>query len=267
MNLLGAYVPGSSLLHRLDPAVRIVAFSLIFSALIAASGSAAGYVLGCLVLILLYRAGGIPVRPVIRAMIRFRAFFITVFLMNAFFQPSPEPIFSCWIVTFSVHGIKAGLRMVLSVVLLSALASLLTAVATPVGITDGLRTVLHPLSLLRIPVDEASFIISVAIGLIPVLAAESEAILLSGEARGAIPGGRRLRDRALSVVPLALPVFLAAFRRVDELALAMEARGYAGEKGRRRNTRIHFGRDEAAALIVSVLIAAGAAALEGVKAI
>ena len=213
---------------------------------------------------LLYRIAAVPLMPSIRTLWRFRAFFITVFLMNAFFQPSDDPYLSWWIVMFSSDGIIMGARMVLSVILLTLLSSLLTAVATPIAITDGLRTLLHPLSILRIPVDEASAIVSIAISFIPVLAAESRSIMLSAASRGAVPEGRKAKERALSLIPLALPLFLSAFRRADELAAAMEARGYRGERLRRRRISLSFGGREAFSLLLSISLLIGAIALKGV---
>lgn len=264
MNLLGAYTPGSSYIHKLDNAVRITDFAILFAAFVVASGFVWGYILSLAALLFVFRMAGVPIKPVAAMFWRFRVFLLTVFLMNAFFQPSERPYFSFWIVTFSLDGVLFGLRMIMSIMLLTALSSVLTATATPVEITDGLRTVLHPLSFLKIPVDEASSIISIAISFIPVLASEGESIILSARARGALPGGRKIKDRALSLIPLALPLFLSAFRRADELASAMEARGYTGEKGRKRKIRIAFGRRESLSLVFSLLILLGAIALKGV---
>ena len=263
MNLLGAYVPGSSPLHRIDPCIRMLSFSIIFAS-IAISDSICGYLLSLAAVVLLYRIAAVPLMPSVRSLWRFRAFFITVFLMNAFFQPSDDPYLSWWIVVFSSDGMLMGARMVLSVILLTLLSSLLTAVATPIAITDGLRTLLHPLSILRIPVDEASAIVSIAISFIPVLAAESRSIMLSAASRGAVPEGRRAKERALSLIPLVLPLFLSAFRRADELATAMEARGYRGERVRRRRISLVFGRREAFSLLISISLLIGAIALKGV---
>ena len=264
MNLLGSYVPLSSPLHTLDNTVRILDFILLFAAFTIASGHIARYILSAIVLAFLFRVGGIRLVPVIRSFWRFRQFLLTVFLMNAFFQPSERPYFSWWIITFSLDGIMFGIRMIMSVLLLTALASLLTQTATPIEITDGLRGLLHPLSYLRLPVDEASSIISIAISFIPVLSAESEAIMLSARARGAVPGGKKIKDRALSIIPLALPLFIAAFRRADETATAMEARGYGGKRGRSKSIKIRIGRREILSFLFSLIILLGAIALKGV---
>ena len=261
MNFKGSYIPGTSLLHRLDSAVRMISFILLFAA-IAMSSGIGGYLCSFLILLLAYRAGGIRLFPAIRSLAAFWAFFLTVFLMNAFFQPSEEPIFSWWFITFSMHGIGMGASMVMSVILLVLLSSLLTATATPVGITSGLSTLLHPLSFIGVPADEAASIVSIAITFVPVLAAESESILMAGRARGASPGGKSLRAEAHSLVPLVLPVFLSAFRRADELSDAMESRGWSTFR-RKRKVRIAIGRDEAIALAYSAAALAAALIIKG----
>lgn len=262
MNLLGAYIPGYSILHRMDPAVRMASFVVLFSSVIIASGFIAGYVFSALMIVFLFSAGKISLKPVFRSIWNFRVFFVTIFVMNAFFQPSVSPYFSWWFVTFSKDGIEIGLQMILTVILLTSLTTLLTSVATPISITDGLRTLLHPLSILHIPVDEASSIISMAISLIPVLCTESEAIMLSGRARGVTLGGTRIRDKAISLVPLIIPLFISAFRRADELSVAMESRGYTGKTMRR--IKFHFGKREALSFLFSVFILAASIALKGV---
>ena len=262
MNLLGAYNPGSSLLHRLDAGVRVIVFSLFAASILLLDGY--GFIIWLAMLLLLYRASGVPILPQLRSIGRFRAFFITVFLMNAFFQPSSDSFFSWWIITFSWRGIAMGLRMVISVILMVVLSSLLTAVATPVSIADGLRTVLHPLSFIGIPVDQAAMIVSAAISFIPVLASESESILLACRSRGAVPEGKNSIARARSLVPLVLPVFLAAFRRADELSLAMEARGYRGEKGRTRRKGMHVGKAEIIMLLSGGLMLSLSIIVKGV---
>ena len=253
MTLLGAYIPGTTLLHRLDSSVKLISFIIIFVSVLL-SASLLSYALSIALIIILYRAGRVPLRPLLRGIRRFSAFFLTVFLMNAFFQPSDDPVFSWWIVVFSRRGVMMGLSMVFHVLLALALSSVLTAVSTPIAVTDGLRTVLHPLSFLGIPVDEASSIISLAISFIPLLAAEGEEIMTAARARGASPGGSSLRERAYSLIPLAVPLFLSAFRRAEAAGDAMTARGYQGTGGRTRRIRIRMGKDEVKALLFSLAV-------------
>ena len=243
MNLLGAYHPAVSMLHSLDPAYKIISFSFLFAAVVIFSSSIAGYFISALIILFLFYVAHVPIHPVLKSLWRFRAFF----------QPSETPIFSFYFITFSFYGIAMGIRMVMCVAILTSLSALLTATTTPIAITKGLNALLHPLSYLHIPVNQAAEIISMALCLIPLIAKESEDIVLSAKARGLGSGSGKLKDRALSMAPLVIPLFVQSFRRADEMAMAMEARGYSDGHHRRR-MRIKTGSAEILVLLISILI-------------
>lgn len=252
MNMLGSYIPSDSFLHRQDDTTRLLSFILLFI-LIASSEGIAGYIVSFAVILIVYRMGKLSLMNTLRSMKRFNAFFITVFAMNAFFQPSDDPIFSFWFIVFSLRGIILGFDMVLRVIFAVFLSAALTASSTPIAITDGIRTLLHPLSYLHIPVDEAASVLSIAISLIPIIAGESREIILSERARGVIPEDNgKAKARALSVAPLIIPLFLAAFRRAENLGTAMEARGYQSGGKSRRRIRLSVGKNEIMLLAFSI---------------
>lgn len=252
MNMLGSYIPSDSFLHRQDDTIRLLSFILLFI-LIASSEGIAGYIVSFAVILIVYRMGKLSLMNTLRSMKRFNAFFITVFAMNAFFQPSDDPIFSFWFIVFSLRGIILGFDMVLRVIFAVFLSAALTASSTPIAITDGIRTLLHPLSYLHIPVDEAASVLSIAISLIPIIAGESREIILSERARGVIPEDNgKAKARALSVAPLIIPLFLAAFRRAENLGTAMEARGYQSGGKSRRRIRLSVGKNEIMLLAFSI---------------
>ena len=252
MNMLGSYIPSDSFLHRQDDTIRLLSFILLFI-LIASSEGIAGYIVSFAVILIVYRMGKLSLMNTLRSMKRFNAFFITVFAMNAFFQPSDDPIFSFWFIVFSLRGIMLGFDMVLRVIFAVFLSAALTASSTPIAITDGIRTLLHPLSYLHIPVDEAASVLSIAISLIPIIAGESREIILSERARGVIPEDNgKAKARALSVAPLIIPLFLAAFRRAENLGTAMEARGYQSGGKSRRRIRLSVGKNEIMLIAFSI---------------
>ena len=252
MNMLGSYIPSDSFLHRQDDTIRLLSFILLFI-LIATSEGIAGYIVSFAVILIVYRMGKLSLMNTLRSMKRFNAFFITVFAMNAFFQPSDDPIFSFWFIVFSLRGIILGFDMVLRVIFAVFLSAALTASSTPIAITDGIRTLLHPLSYLHIPVDEAASVLSIAISLIPIIAGESREIILSEKARGVIPEDNgKAKARALSVAPLIIPLFLAAFRRAENLGTAMEARGYQSGGKSRRRIRLSVGKNEIMLIAFSI---------------
>ena len=250
--MLGSYIPSDSFLHRQDDTTRLLSFILLFI-LIASSEGIAGYIVSFAVILIVYRMGKLSLMNTLRSMKRFNAFFITVFAMNAFFQPSDDPIFSFWFIVFSLRGIILGFDMVLRVIFAVFLSAALTASSTPIAITDGIRTLLHPLSYLHIPVDEAASVLSIAISLIPIIAGESREIILSERARGVIPeDNSKAKARALSVAPLIIPLFLAAFRRAENLGTAMEARGYQSGGKSRRRIRLSVGKNEIMLIAFSI---------------
>ena len=252
MNMLGSYIPSDSFLHRQDDTIRLLSFILLFI-LIASSEGIAGYIVSFAVILIVYRMGKLSLMNTLRSLRRFNAFFITVFAMNAFFQPSDDPIFSFWFIVFSLRGIILGFDMVLRVIFAVFLSAALTASSTPIAITDGIRTLLHPLSYLHIPVDEAASVLSIAISLIPIIAGESREIILSERARGVIPeDNSKAKARALSVAPLIIPLFLAAFRRAENLGTAMEARGYQSGGKSRRRIRLSVGKNEIILIAFSI---------------
>ena len=252
MNMLGSYIPSDSFLHRQDDTIRLLSFILLFI-LIATSEGIVGYIVSFAVILIVYRMGKLSLMNTLRSMRRFNAFFITVFVMNAFFQPSDDPIFSFWFIVFSLRGIILGFDMVLRVIFAVFLSAALTASSTPIAITDGIRNLLHPLSYLHIPVDEAASVLSIAISLIPIIAGESREIILSERARGVIPeDNSKAKARALSVAPLIIPLFLAAFRRAENLGTAMEARGYQSGGKSRRRLRLSIGKNEIMLLAFSI---------------
>ena len=262
MNLLGSYIPSASLIHSLDPSFKLLSFFLFFASFIILSSSLTGFFVSLIVLVILFRTGQVPMRPVFHTIWKFRGFLAAIFLMNAFFQPSEKAYFSFLFITFSRYGVLMGIRMVSSVALLTSLSSLLTATTTPVSITRGLRTLFHPLSFLRIPVDEAASIVSMSLCLIPILARESEDIVLSARARGLDVEKRKLRERIRALIPVVIPLFVQSFRAGDEIAEAMEARGYDGAS--RERIAIHFGAKEILSLLISISILTASIMLKGV---
>ena len=148
--------------------------------------------------------------------------------MNAFFYSGEHCIWSWWIFRLSREGIRQGAMVVVHLILILVFCMVLTITTEPMEITHGLEELLSPLSKVGVPTEEIAMILGVAMQFIPVLGEEAETIRMAQTARGARFESKKLTERAASFLPLVIPVFLAAFRRADELACAMEARGYRG---------------------------------------
>ena len=232
-DLAGRYLPGSSPLHRLDARAKLLCFLLLTAAVILA-GTAAGYALVIAAVFALFLASGLPGRAVFGTVLRLKYFYLIVFLMNALFFTTEAPLWHWGIFSLSWEGMARGLNVILRIWPVMVLGALLTQTTKPLEITEALRFLVRPLRVLRLPADEVAMILSVAVQFIPILLEEAEAIKKAQIARGARFESKKLHERAAALLPLATPIFLAAFQRADELSQAMEARGYRGARYRTR---------------------------------
>lgn len=221
----GTYVPGQSPLHRFDARAKFFSFLLLIVAVIL-THSSLEYVMITAIWIALIALSHCPLRPIFGSVQRMRWFFILVFLTNAFFFHADHPLWKWWAFTLSQEGIAQGFQVIYRVILILVLSNLLTLTTPPLAITGAIQTMLRPLKLIRLPADDIAMILSVAIQFIPTLMEETDSIRKAQIARGARLDSKRLTERARAMLPLVIPIFVAAFRRADELAMAMEARGY-----------------------------------------
>ncbi len=225
------YVERSSILHRLDGLSKLL-FLLLYLAAVIITERVAGFLLLAAVLLLCARLGEVPYRTVVGGLWQLRFFFLLIFLMNFSFFDAEHAFFSWWIFSFSREGLFFGAKMVVRVICAVAAGNLFTAVTTPVAMTGAMETLLHPLQWIGVPTRDVAMILGVAIQFVPLFLREADTIKMAQTARGAPFTSRKLTERIGCVLPLVIPVFLSAFKRADELACAMEARGYVRKKGR-----------------------------------
>ena len=229
----GIYIPGSSWLHRLDARCALLGFLLLIAATIFAD-SVLEYGIIALVLLIAALVSNLNPRVTIVPAIRLWPFWILVFLMNTLFYKAEDPFFQWTIFSLSEEGAMHGFQVVAKIVLVIIAANLLTSTTPPMEIMAGMKTLISPLRLFRINTEEIAVILSAAMQFIPVLLEESEQIRKAQIARGARFESRKIHERAMALLPMVVPLFLAAFKRADELALAMEARGYRSDGKRSR---------------------------------
>jgi len=251
MNGPGIYL--ESAIHRLDAGVKVAGLLLLTASVIAAA-TAGGYALLLIVLALILHLSRLPLGTALASVGRLRRLFIVIFLMNALFFSSGRPLWSWGIISLTPEGMRQGTKVVFNVAYIMVLANVLIAATTPIDLTAGLVRLLKPLAFLRVPVDDAAMIIGIAIRFIPTLLEEAGMIKKAQTARGARFESRKFRARAASFWPLLIPVFLSAFRRADELALAMESRGYRNARDRTRKAAKPLKGPDFAALGLSFLI-------------
>ena len=249
------FQPGDTILHRLNAQTKFLGFLLLAAAIIAADSWRG---CGALVLFtaLLINLGRIPLHTALGSFRRMAWFFLVILIMNTCFYRPENAWFSFWILHPSYAGFVQGASVVFRVLLLLVTGNILMTTTAPMELTQAFGHLLAPLGYLHVPTDQIAMILSVSIQFIPTLLEETDAIRRAQTARGARFDSPKLREKAAAVIPLVIPVFLAAFKRADELALAMEARGYRTDHHRRRKRRTRFAlRDHLALAVCAALCA------------
>ena len=256
---LGQYFPGNTPAHRLDPRTKLLLVVLYIVALFCAKG-VFSYGLTALVLFACIRISKVGWKPLVRGLKP--VLFIVVFtgLLNMFMTPG-DPLVQLGFLKITLQGLVNALRMVLRIMMLIMGTFLLTYTTSPISLTDGLERLLEPLKKIRVPVHELAMVMSIALRFIPTLIEETDKIMSAQKARGADFESGNLVERARAMLPILVPLFVSAFRRADELAVAMECRCYHGGEGRTKLHVLQYRRADAVALTAGVLLMAAIIAL------
>ena len=252
---LGQYFPGDTLAHRLDPRTKLLATVLYIIAIFLAKGPIAYGVL-ILTLIVSVRISKVGAKALFRGLKP--VLFIIAFtaVLNLFYTPGTV-IAQFWIFHVTREGVITAIAMMLRISLLIMGTFLLTYTTSPIRLTDGLEDLLGPLKKLGVPVHELAMMMSIALRFIPTLIEETDKIMSAQKARGADFETGSLMSRAKALLPVLVPLFVSAFRRADELAIAMESRCYHGGEGRTRMKHLQMQGIDWAALIVGAAFLAG----------
>jgi energy-coupling factor transport system permease protein len=252
---IGQYIPRDSPVHRLDPRTKIAAVTLMMVAIFVVRDFF-GYALLALFLLGVVLAARIPLGYMLRALRPILFLLILTVVLNVFFS--------------GIQGgtvlVRLGPAVVTKEALLRAMfvgarliglvlvTSLLTYTTSPVELTDGLERLLRPFRRIGVPAHELAMMMTIALRFIPTLLQETEKIMKAQMARGAEFDRGGILRRARAMVPILVPLFVSAFRRADELALAMEARCYRGGEGRTRLRQLRFAPRDAVAVVVTVAV-------------
>ena len=249
---LGQYFPGNTIIHRMDPRTKLLLTIFYIIALFLADFLVTYGVL-LVVLALWIKISKVKVKALLRGMKP--VLFILVFtgILNIFYTPG-NIIFQLGFLHVTVEGLWAAFFMVLRIMMLISCTFLLTYTTSPIMLTDGLERLLNPLKKLRVPVHELAMMMSIALRFIPTLIEETDKIISAQKARGADFDTGSLMDKAKALVPLLVPLFISAFRRADELAVAMECRCYHGDEGRTRLRRLKFQSFDVIAICLGLLL-------------
>lgn len=253
---IGQFFPGTSVLHKADPRMKII-LSLLYIVMIFLTNSLSGYIFLALFTAVITVISRISATVVLKSVKPL--WFIIVFtaIINIFWTKTGTLLCSFWKIEIYSGGLMTALFMIMRIAsLLIGTSVILTYTTSPIALTDAIERMLSPLKAIKIPVHEFAMMMSIALRFIPTLMEETDKIMNAQKARGADFSSGSLKQRAKALIPVLVPLFVSAFRRADELAVAMECRCYRGGEGRTRMTKLkmHF-RDFA--LFFSV-IAAGA---------
>ena len=231
---IGQHFPGNSLVHRFDPRLKLV-LMVAYIVLLFAASNPLGLTLSILFLGVMYKVAKIPVKMIGKSLKPILPIVLFTAVLNLFFVSGEgDPLVHFWFLTIYAEGVRYAVLMAVRVMALIAGTSLLTYTTSPIVLTDAIEQLLKPLGKLHFPVHELAMMMSIALRFIPTLIEETDKIMNAQKARGAQLDTGKMTDRVKALVPVLIPLFISAFRRADELAMAMECRCYRGGTGRTR---------------------------------
>lgn len=249
---LGQYYPADSMIHKLDPRVKLMAAMVYILSLFTFRG-AAGFLLVTCFLIGIIRFSKVPFSYMVKGLKAIVILMAVTAVFHLFLTPGGQVIFAWRNIAITMEGVKNAGFMMIRLTYLIIGTSIMTLTTTPNQLTNGLEKALAPLSKIRVPVHAIAMMMSIALRFIPILIEETDIIMKAQMARGADFESGSFMRRAKNMVPLLVPLFVSAFRRADDLAMAMEARCYVGGEGRTKMKPLLYGsRDYAAYLILAV---------------
>ena len=252
----GQYCEGNSLIHRLDPRVKIL-LAILYIVVIFLSKSVTAFALLIVSAVVLVGLTMLSPMMILRGMRPLLFIIVFTAVINIFWMTGDTLLLSLGPVKIYLEGIINAVLIVLRIVLLIVATSVfLTYTTTPLALTDGLEQLLSPLKKLHVPVHEFSMMMTIALRFIPTLIDETQKIMNAQKARGADFSTGNLIQRAKALIPILIPLFISAFRRADELATAMECRCYTGGEGRTRMNVLRTTAKDIVFILALVLLGA-----------
>ena len=251
---LGQFFPGSSIVHRLDPRCKLL-LTIVYIAALFTAESYVSYAVMLIITGVCIALSRIQLKVILRGLKPLWVIIALTAVLNMFFTPGRELV-SFWKITITYEGLIRAVFMVLRITMLIAGTFLLTYTTSPIALTDAMEILFGPLKKLKVPVHEMSMMMSMALRFIPTLIEETDKIMSAQKARGADFETGSLIQRAKALLPVLVPLFVSAFRRADELAVAMESRCYHGGEGRTSMKQPKMLRRDWAALIIGVVFLA-----------
>ena len=251
---IGQHFPGNSLVHRFDPRLKIL-LTILYIVLLFAAANPLGLALSIAWLAVLYKMAKIPVRMIVKSLKPIVPIILFTCVLNLFFVTGQgEPLVQVWVLRIYAEGVRYAILMAVRVITLIAGTSLLTYTTSPIVLTDAIERLLAPFNKIHMPVHELAMMMTIALRFIPTLVEETDKIMNAQKARGAMLDSGTLKERMHAMIPILIPLFISAFRRADELALAMECRCYHGGEGRTRLKVLKYTKQDAISCMVCMAV-------------
>ncbi|MGJ7587489.1 energy-coupling factor transporter transmembrane component T family protein [Staphylococcus shinii] len=237
--IIGRYLPLDTIIHRLDPRAKLI-FVFIFIILIFFAHSFTTYLWLFISIIILMKLAQIKFWFLAKGLTPIWIFLIFTFLMHLFLTKGGTRLFELGFVSIDTDGILEGIYIVLRLMFIIMISTIMTLSTSPIDLTDAFEKLLSPLKLVKIPVHQLSMMMSIALRFIPTLMNELDKIILAQKSRGSEISSGSIINRVKAFVPLLIPLFISAFQRAEDLAIAMEVRGYDTKKQRTNYRKLQW---------------------------
>ncbi|MEG0832525.1 MAG: energy-coupling factor transporter transmembrane component T [Oscillospiraceae bacterium] len=235
----GQYVFRKSSIHKLDPRFKLIV-TVVYIVLLFVFSTLECATFAFLFMVCMYFAAKIPIKMLLRSLKPILPIVIFTAVLNTFFVGGRDVLVEFWIIKITAQGLYFAVLLSLRIIALLAASSLLTYTTSPIELTDAIERLLSPFSKIGVPVHELAMMMTIALRFIPTLIEETDRIMSAQKSRGANIDTGKFVSRVKALIPILVPLFISAFRRADELALAMECRCYHGGEGRTRLKQLKF---------------------------
>lgn len=251
--ILGRYVPGNSLLHRLDPRSKLVAMFLFILFIFWANNWLTN-LLALVFTLSLVLLSGIKISFFLKGLQPMLALILFTTLFQVFFSQGGETLFQFYLIKVTSQGLLQAGLIFMRFVLIIIFSTLLTLTTTPLSLADAVESLLRPLEVIKLPVHEIGLMLSLSLRFVPTLMDDTSRIMNAQRARGVDFGEGNLLQKVKSIIPILIPLFASSFKRADALATAMEARGYQGGQGRTKYRLLKWQLRDSLAILVMLTL-------------
>lgn len=249
---IGQYYPAKSILHRLDPRVKIMC-TLFYLISLFLFKSVLGYALASLFLIGVIKLSKVPFKFIVKGLKPIILLLMITVVFNLFLTEGGKVLIHYWVFKITEEGLRIAVYMAIRLTYLIVGSSLMTLTTTPNALTDGIESLLYPMNGIKVPVHEIAMMMSIALRFIPILLEETDKIMKAQIARGADLENGNIIQKAKNMIPILVPLFVSAFRRANDLAMAMESRCYRGGEGRTKMKPLVYKKRDYAAYAITLI--------------